>query len=330
MDPAKGTTIEEHIQGDIAFAFVQHWDATHDLEWLTQSGFPVLEGIAQFWASKVVSNADGSYSIPDIMGPDEYHGNVTDSVYCNAVAQLSLNAAYTLASHVGAVQNSTFKHIADNLVILFDSETRHHPEFSGYTNATVKQADVILLGYPLNFSMPRDVRKNDLTFYAPLTNPKGPAMTWSMFTVGFLDVGDAPTAEDYFYRSYENNINAPYYWWSEVPGGGGAKNFITGAGGFLQCVWAGYGGVRVGASGLRVVTPRPLPHSERLVLRGVALLNTSMIILVSADAYTVALDGVRTATPLQVIVDGTSTPRPLLMGVTMSFASNQSITITAK
>ena len=52
--------------------------------------FPTLQfkGIATFWASKAVANKDGTYSIPDIMGPDEYHGPVTDSVYCNVVAQV--------------------------------------------------------------------------------------------------------------------------------------------------------------------------------------------------------------------------------------------------
>jgi trehalose/maltose hydrolase-like predicted phosphorylase len=83
-------------------------------------GFPIIDGLAQFWASKAVRNPDGSYSIPHIMGPDEDHGDVTDSVYCNVVAQLTLRAAVTLAATLGVAPNATYTVIADGLVILFD------------------------------------------------------------------------------------------------------------------------------------------------------------------------------------------------------------------
>lgn len=36
----------------------------------------------------------------------------------------------------------------------------------------------MMLGYPLGFQMPLEVRKNDLEVYEPVTDPNGPAMTW--------------------------------------------------------------------------------------------------------------------------------------------------------
>lgn len=62
----------------------------------------------------------GTYSINGIMGPDEYHGPVNDSVYCNVVAKYSMEAAYTLAKAFGRPPNATFNTIAQNLRILFD------------------------------------------------------------------------------------------------------------------------------------------------------------------------------------------------------------------
>ena len=44
----------------------------------------------------------------------------------------------------------------------------------------VKQADTILLSYPLGVEMPATLLANDLAFYDPITDPNGPAMTWSM------------------------------------------------------------------------------------------------------------------------------------------------------
>ena len=39
-------------------------------------------------------------------------------------------------------------------------------------------------------------------------------------------------------------------------------------GGFLQSVWAGYGGIRIEPTQLRVSRPQPLPNSDYLVLHG--------------------------------------------------------------
>ncbi len=47
----------------------------------------------------------------------------------------------------------------------------------------IKIADAVLLGYPLMWTMPDQVRVNDLELYASIQQPDGPAMTWSMYTI---------------------------------------------------------------------------------------------------------------------------------------------------
>lgn len=42
----------------------------------------------------------------------------------------------------------------------------------------MKQADVVLLGFPLMHPMSPEVRRNDLEMYEPVTELNGPAMTW--------------------------------------------------------------------------------------------------------------------------------------------------------
>ena len=42
---------------------------------------------------------------------------------------------------------------------------------------------MVLLGFPLLWDMPDDVRLNDLTLYESLTNADGPAMTWGIFAI---------------------------------------------------------------------------------------------------------------------------------------------------
>ena len=49
----------------------------------------------------------------------------------------------------------------------------------------VKQADVVLLNYPLLWKMPEDVLINDLNLYEDITDEYGPAMTWSIFAIKY-------------------------------------------------------------------------------------------------------------------------------------------------
>lgn len=42
----------------------------------------------------------------------------------------------------------------------------------------MKQADVVLLGYPVPFPLKPDIRRKNLEIYEAVTSPQGPAMTW--------------------------------------------------------------------------------------------------------------------------------------------------------
>ncbi|KAL8170086.1 UNVERIFIED_CONTAM: hypothetical protein K2H54_063000 [Gekko kuhli] len=107
----------------------------------------------------------------------------------------------------------------------------------------VKQADVILLGFPLLYPMDSEVRRNDLEMYEPVTDPTGPAMTWSMFAVGWLELKDPKRAQQLLSKCF-SNITEPFKIWVENADGSGAVNFLTGMGGFLQAILYGYTGFR--------------------------------------------------------------------------------------
>jgi hypothetical protein len=58
--------------------------------------------------------------------------------------------------------------------------------------------------------MTDQVRQNDLLAYEPLTRIDGPAMTWSMHSIGFLELGDFAKAQQLFQRSYETYVRPPF------------------------------------------------------------------------------------------------------------------------
>lgn len=74
----------------------------------------------------------------------------------------------------------------------------------------VKQADAILLTYPLNWNMSVDIMKNDLLFYETITDTKTPALTWSFFTVGFKWVNEVAKMNNYFLKSYQDYMIQPF------------------------------------------------------------------------------------------------------------------------
>ena len=77
-------------------------------------------------------------------------------------------------------------------------------------NNTVKQADTIMLTYPLNWNMSREIMLNDLEYYELLTTTRTPAMTWSFFTVGWKWVNENAKASAYFLKSYKDYLIQPF------------------------------------------------------------------------------------------------------------------------
>jgi protein-glucosylgalactosylhydroxylysine glucosidase len=74
----------------------------------------------------------------------------------------------------------------------------------------IKQADVVLLDFPLMWPMTEEVRRNNLLTYEPITRADGPAMTWSMHAIGFLELKDFVEAQRLFEQSYETYVRKPF------------------------------------------------------------------------------------------------------------------------
>lgn len=46
------------------------------------------------------------------------------------------------------------------------------------------------------------MRKNDLTIYQNVTDSGGPAMTWAMHSIGWLEYGEEDKAKDMFQKNF--------------------------------------------------------------------------------------------------------------------------------
>jgi trehalose/maltose hydrolase-like predicted phosphorylase len=235
---------EIHVNADIALAVHQFWLATGDRRWLAAKGWPLLKGIADYYVSRSARNADGTYSIREVIPPDEYVEQVDDSVYTNVSARDALRFAAAAAQLLGRLPDPQWTAVAGRLRVLFDPAQGIHPEYAGYPGDAVKQADVTLLSYPWENPQSRRVTAADLDYYVPRTDPGGPSMTDAIHSIVSSELGRPGCAAFTFTRrSVDPFLRPPYDQFAESRSGG-AFTFTTGAGGFLQEFLYGYTGFR--------------------------------------------------------------------------------------
>lgn len=245
--------LEHHITADVAIAAWQYYCVTRDREWLRTRGWPLLRECAAFWVDRVTANDDGSCSIRNVVGADEYAVGVTDNAFTNGAVRRALEAAAKAAGVCGERPDPAWTEIAAALRIerFPDGTTREH---AGYGGERIKQADANLLGYPLGIVADRTAQLRDLAYYEDRIDPRnGPAMSYSVFAVQYARLGMMGKAMELFRRCYEPNLRPPFGVFAETATSDNPY-FMTGAGGLLQAVLFGFGGLEITDNGL-VTTP---------------------------------------------------------------------------
>jgi len=282
--PWPGGLKEIHINGDISLAFWQYWQATADGAWLRSIGWPVLRGVAEFWASWAEELPNDGFTVRGVVDVDEHAVNVTDSGYTNAVAMLAVANGIKAAKLVGQEQSvgSKWEVLKASLRLPMDEHGLHHLEHAAASKAG-SGLGVIMLQYPLGVPVTDEVRRNDLDFYSR-SWPNGNAMFWWDFVVNWLDLNDPGKAAKYLRKTTEKNVFGPFNIWSETAGGGGCPNFVTGAGAFLQAMWAGYGGIRLSDGDLSFHNPRVPPDSTELRFRALSYRGSLVNIRITHSA----------------------------------------------
>ena len=259
---------EHHITAGIGIACWNYYCVTRDMRWLQREGYPLLKEIADFWASRVTRNQDGSYSIHNVTGADEYANGVTDNAFTNGAASLALKYACQAAEICGEKVPEIWREIGENIRVLqFENGvTREHFTYKG---EMIKQADANLLAYPLGLITDEYRQRQDLEYYAERIDQKdGPAMSYSVYCVQYARMGEADKAYEMFRRCYEPNLRKPFGVISETPTSNNPY-FMTGAGGLLQAVLNGFCGLQITDEGI-VQLPSALPsHWKRVTVTGV-------------------------------------------------------------
>lgn len=239
---------EQHITADVSIAFWNYFSYTQDKAWL-KSEWKVLKETADFWISRVHKNSDGSYSIINVVGADEYAQHIDDNAFTNASVIESLKNTIKAATLLGEPVDKRWVEVSEGLLI--HTKNGITQNYKGYDGQMIKQADVNLLAYPLHVITDKNQIEKDLAYYAAKIDPKdGPAMASGVLSVLYARLGNTEKAYDYFVKSYLPNSRPPFGVFSESANSNNPY-FATGAGAMLQAVIYGFGGVELTDSGLK-------------------------------------------------------------------------------
>lgn len=262
-------TFEHHITADIAIAFWNYYRVIKDKVWLKEKGYPVLKEVADFWVSRAVKNSDGSYSIKNVVGANEFAANIDDNAFTNGSAITALNYASLAAKELSVIAKPVWKTVADKIVIhhFKDGTTKEH---SKYTGDRIKQADANLLSYPLDIVKDEKTILKDLKYYEPKLAVDGPAMGKSIFAIIYARLGDTENAYRLFKESFEPNKHSPFGALSESSTANNSY-FVTGAGGMLQAVLFGFGGLHFTDQGIIQKNPILPKEWKSLTIKGIGI-----------------------------------------------------------
>ncbi len=269
-------TFEHHITADVAIAFWNYYRVTKDMDWLIERGYPMLKEIADYWVSRSVKNLDGTYSIKNVVGANEWAANIDDNAFTNGSAITALQFAVLSAKELNIEPNLAWNVVADNIIIhkFPNGTTKEHSKYDG---DIIKQADVNLLAFPLNIVNDETTLLKDLKYYEPKLGKEGPAMGKSIFAVIYARLGDAENAFRLFKESYEPNKRLPFGALSESATSNNPY-FVTGAGGMLQTILFGFGGLHLTEEGIIQVNPILPKEWKSLTIKGVGADNKTYVI----------------------------------------------------
>lgn len=268
---------EHHITADVAIAAWNYYAVTQDKQWLREKGYPILAATADFWASRVERNGLGHFDINNVVAADEWAENVDNNAFTNAAAKANLQYATQAAKILGVTPNADWSFVANNIPVLKleNGVTKEHAAFKG---EGIKQADVNLLAYPLHEITDAKQIQKDLEYYETRVPNEGtPAMTQGVFALLYARLGNADKAYHWFKDAYVPNLNPPFRVIAETKGGTNPY-FATGAGGILQAVLMGFGGINITPNGINQIKSVLPKDWKSLTITGVGPAKKTFVV----------------------------------------------------
>ena len=273
-------TFEEiHRNGAIAFAICNYYKHTKDYQYIDNYGRDVLIAICRFWKQRVNwSKKKNKFVILGVTGPNEYENNVNNNWYTNYIAKWCLE--YTIKieeefskkseSKLDSREISEWKNIINNIFlpkiegtnIFLQNDGFLDKELSPIENipinerpicqnwswdrilrsAYIKQADVLQGLYFFEEHFDKEIIKENIDFYFPLTVHES-SLSPCVHSILFSSINNIDKAFEMYLRTSRLDLDD---YNNEVDEG---LHITSMAGSWLSIV-EGFAGVRIKDDGI--------------------------------------------------------------------------------
>ncbi|MBR1951017.1 MAG: hypothetical protein IKA32_00475, partial [Lentisphaeria bacterium] len=193
-------------------------------------------------------------------------------------AKFTLRLAEKIALKLNIPVKEEWKKVAEKLWIPIDEEKQIIIEYEGYNGQEVKQGDTILLIYPMEMSMSKEMAENTCAYYRDKYPAQKIMMSSSIHGIVDAQNGDAESSWEMFLDLLPH-FRGDYLLVSEAPYNE-TISLLTGISGMLQLVMMGWGGLRIHEDGLKAA---PVLPSEVKTLKIYGLHFNGEVYNLSAD-----------------------------------------------
>ncbi|MDN3309410.1 glycosyl hydrolase family 65 protein [Microbacterium oryzae] len=307
------STVAFHLNADIAAAAMHYVRATGDERFEREAGLEILVETARLWVSLGRWDADGSFHLDGVTGPDEYSAIVDDNVFTNLMARQNLVGAADAARRQADVAEALgvtdeeiggWSAVAAAMAIPFDERRKVHPHSAGFTERArwdfeatgddqyplqdhfpyfdlyrkqvVKQADLVLALLFAHEEFTADEKARAFAYYEALT-VRDSSLSAAAQSVIAAEVGHLGLAADYLAEVATIDLD-------DLHGNTDEGLHMASLAGIWMAITAGLGGMRESERGLRFA-PR-LPEQLTRVSFGIRVQGHMLRLDIGREATT--------------------------------------------
>jgi trehalose/maltose hydrolase-like predicted phosphorylase len=276
---------EQHVSLSVANAFAQYVHATGDDDYLRETAWPVLEGVANWVASRAVK-AERGYEIKRVIGVAEQTDPVDNNAYMNMAAAMVLQEAAAFACRLKRPDADRWNAIARDIYLPVDKDRGiilNHDRYSLVDRGVAASTPEALAGlFPFNYAVEARTERSTIQFYLERVGEfVGYPMLSALLGVYGARLADRAEALRWFEKGYADFIEDPFSETNEFsrkrfPEKPRTGPFMANLGGFLMSCLYGLTGLQLSSAEPSEWFTRPvvLPEGwdaievDRLYVRG--------------------------------------------------------------
>ncbi|KAI9782579.1 MAG: alpha,alpha-trehalase ath1 [Geoglossum umbratile] len=316
-----------HLNGDIVLNLFNTFLATGNMTFLQYEALPVMTSVSSMFEEVLQFNKTTNlYEMKNMTDPDEYANQIDNGAFTMGLIGYVFNTTQQVLQLLGMPTMASWTQIVGKLDIPRDDSAGITMEYDTMNSSlVVKQADVVLLSYPVGSVSNSSEALRDLDWYAQAQSADGPAMTFANYMISAAELSPSGcSALTYSFTAFEPYVRGPFYQFSEQQddnfqtngGTNPAFPFLTGSGGFSQVAPYGFLGYRPKLEGF-YVAPWTVPHLEQVKIRDIVYMGATFRPVMNATHTTITR--IATQSPYLVdanpngavpIIDGNSPNKP--------------------